>query len=167
MHPTNADVPSFRFTAKWGTYLVHDVRERANHPRSALSGRLEEKLCPIDAIDHPRMLAVNRRLIATDHSPDIELSFNVDLAEFAPRPQREILAIPPAQLLEGGGMLPDIPLMEQVGVGDVLAVLQPLDNFLDGLYPDTALAFDVMTEIPPGPRAKCSRRHPHRHALPG
>ena len=44
-------------------------------------------------------------------------------------------------------MLPDISLVEQVGVGHVLAVPQPLHNFVDGLYADTARAFNVVAEI--------------------
>src|SRR5436190_4937364 len=53
--------------------LAHRVSERANHSRRGARGRLEEKRCPVDAIDHPRMLAIDLWLIVRDHAAHTEL----------------------------------------------------------------------------------------------
>src|SRR6185503_15862547 len=90
---------------------VHRLGEPANHPVPACR-RLEEERLAVHAIYNPRMLAVGARLTAQDHSPDIKFGVDADVGQLAPGPQREILAVPAAQLLERDRMLPEIPLVE-------------------------------------------------------
>src|SRR5262245_5126553 len=52
--------------------LAHRVSERTNRSRRGPRGRLEKKRCPVHAIDDPRMLAIDLRPIAIDHTAHTE-----------------------------------------------------------------------------------------------
>src|SRR6476660_3153624 len=146
--------------------LAHRVSERANHSRRGPRGRLEEKRCPVDAIDHPRMLAIDLWPIVIDHAAHAELGVDADLCQLAPRPQRKVLAVSSLQFLEDPGMLPNVPLVKQLKVGDVLAGLQPRDDLIDRPHAHAALALEVVSERLMRARPEHARWHRHHHALP-
>ena len=133
---------------------------------SVVSGRLEEERGPVDAIDHPRMLAIDLRLFVTDHAPHAELGVDAQFRELAPRPQREIFAIASFPILEDGGVLPEVALAKQLEVADVLAGPQPRDDVVDGADADAALALEVPVERLLRAWPEHTRRHPHRDAVP-
>ena len=131
---------------KVGHVLIHRVREAANDPRRVPCRRLEQKCGAIDAIDDPGVLAVDFRRIITDDAADNELGIDANLRQFAPRPEREVLAVAAAECLEAAGMLPNVALMKQFEVRDVLAGLQPRHDVVDGLHPHRTRALEVLSE---------------------
>ena len=60
---------------------AEEIRARLTNPPGDSSvrvmlARLEKKGCPVDAIDHPRVLAIDLRVIVTDHAPYAELGLD-------------------------------------------------------------------------------------------
>jgi len=146
--------------------LVHRVLEATTDPGRVPCRWLEQKFGPIDTIDDPRVLTIDRCRIITDDAADDELGIDPDLAQLAPGPQREVLAVAAAEFLKAGGMLPHVALMKQFEVRDVLAGLQPRDDVVDRLHRHGAWATEVLSEGLHGPGPEDSRRYPYRQTVP-
>jgi hypothetical protein len=112
------------------------------------------------------MLAIDLRLIVTDHPAHAELRVDAELCQLAPGPQRKVLAVAAAQFLEGAGMLPEVRLVKQLEVGHVLASLQERHDIVNRPHVHAALALEVLRERLARAQPERRRRHPHRHALP-
>src|SRR5205085_1473129 len=68
------------------------------------------------------------------------------LHELAPRPQCVVLAIALPQPLEGARMLPEIRLVEELGIVDVLALQQPLAHVVHAAHRHRALPLEIPGE---------------------
>jgi len=69
------------------------------------------------------VLTIDLVPLVADHPAYNEFDVHANLGQLAPGPQRKVLAVAAAQSLEGAGMLPEIPLVKELQVSDVLAGL--------------------------------------------
>jgi len=101
---------------------------------------LEHEFIPAITEQDPRVSAVLRS--RRDPAPDDEIGVNVQLDELPPRPEREVLAVAAAQLLEGVGMLPVVRFAKEVRVGFVLTGSEPVENVVEARDGDRAVALE-------------------------
>src|SRR5262252_5589195 len=110
--------------------LGSDRLETSDSVPAIAGDGLEQEFVFADAEQDPRVPAVLRS--RRDAPPDDEIGVDAQLDELPPRPEREVLAVAPPQLLEGVRVLPVIRFAKEARVGFVLTGSEPAEDVVEG-----------------------------------
>ena len=136
----------------------------AHHPFETARDPLENILTFVLTKSHPDVSApsATRLLPGTAH----QLRIQPKLDELSPCPHSVVFAIALTQSFKGARMLPEIGLVEEIGIANVPALHQPRTHIGDGLHFDRALAFEIPGKGMDRAASKHARRRGVRQSLP-
>src|SRR6476646_5214302 len=133
--------------AELGDVLGPDGGDASDGVLPIANDGLEEEFVFAIAEEDPRVSAVLRS--RRHPPPDDEIRVDAQLDELPPRPEREVLAVTPPQLLEGVGVLPVVRFAKEARVRFVLTGREPVEDVVETLDGNRAVALEHPIEAVP------------------